>query len=53
LRALYPGGQFGKVQDVAACALFLASDDSSFINGAVIPVDGGLTASHRIPSLNP
>ncbi|PYV84666.1 MAG: hypothetical protein DMG93_03980 [Acidobacteria bacterium] len=53
LRALYPGGQFGKVQDVAACALFLASDDAAFINGAVIPVDGALTASHRIPSLNP
>jgi 3-oxoacyl-[acyl-carrier protein] reductase len=53
LRSLYPGGQFGKVQDVAACALFLASDESAFINGAVIPVDGALTASHRIPSLTP
>ena len=53
LRALYPGGQFGKVQDVAACALFLASDDAAFINGAVVPVDGALTASHQIPSLNP
>lgn len=53
LRALYPGGQFGKVQDVASCALFLASDDAAFINGAVVPVDGALTATHRIPSLNP
>ena len=53
LRSLYPGGQFGKVEDVAACALFLASDESAFINGAVVPVDGALTASHRIPSLNP
>jgi 3-oxoacyl-[acyl-carrier protein] reductase len=53
LRSLYPGGQFGKVQDVAACALFLASDDAAFINGAVIPVDGALTATHQIPSVNP
>lgn len=53
LRSLYPGGKFGRMQDVAACALFLASDDAAFINGAVIPVDGALTASHRIPNLNP
>jgi len=51
LLALYPGGEFGKTQDVAACALFLASDEAAFINGAVIPVDGALTASHRIASL--
>jgi 3-oxoacyl-[acyl-carrier protein] reductase len=53
LRSLYPGGEFGKVQDVAACALFLASDMASFINGAVLPVDGALTAAHRIPGLTP
>lgn len=53
LRALYPAGQFGKVADVASCALFLASDDAAFINGAVVPVDGALTATHRIPGLNP
>lgn len=53
LRALYPGGEFGKVKDVAASALFLASDEAAFINGAIIAVDGGLTAVHRMPGLNP
>jgi 3-oxoacyl-[acyl-carrier protein] reductase len=53
LRALYPGGEFGKVKDVAACALFLASEEAAFINGAVIAVDGGLTAAHRMPDLKP
>ena len=53
LRALYPAGKFGRVEDVAACAVFLASDDSAFINGISLPVDGGLTAACRIPILTP
>ena len=40
----YPIGRFGKVEDVANPCLFLASDESSFITGTVIPVDGGFTA---------
>ena len=48
LSALYPAGKFGKVQDVATAALFLASDDSSFINGSTLTIDGGLTAVHRL-----
>lgn len=36
-----PLGRFGAVEDIAHCALFLASPLGSFINGAVIPVDGG------------
>ncbi len=35
----------GKPDDIAKVALFLASDDSSFVNGAVVTVDGGWTAS--------
>lgn len=37
-----PLGRLGSARDVALTYLFLASDDSSFINGAIIPVDGGL-----------
>jgi NAD(P)-dependent dehydrogenase (short-subunit alcohol dehydrogenase family) len=51
LRALYPAGAFGEPGDIAAAALFLASDEARFINGAVIPVDGALTAVHRLPSV--
>jgi NAD(P)-dependent dehydrogenase (short-subunit alcohol dehydrogenase family) len=39
-----PLGRWGTPEDVARVALFLASDASSFVTGAVIPVDGGLTA---------
>ncbi|MCM8790490.1 MAG: 3-oxoacyl-[acyl-carrier-protein] reductase [Candidatus Omnitrophica bacterium] len=37
-----PLGRFGTVQDVANLALFLASDESSYITGQVIQVDGGM-----------
>lgn len=40
----YPIGRFGKPEDVANACLFLASDESSFVTGTVIPVDGGFTA---------
>ncbi len=39
-----PLGRYGKNDDMANTVLFLASDESSFITGAVIPVDGGMTA---------
>lgn len=39
-----PLGRFGQPADVAQLALFLASDESAWITGAAIPVDGGLTA---------
>lgn len=37
-----PSQRFGTPDELAAVAFFLASDDSSFVNGAVIPVCGGL-----------
>ncbi len=40
----YPLGRVGEVEDVANAALFLASDEAAWITGAVLPVDGGLTA---------
>ncbi|UCH05958.1 MAG: SDR family oxidoreductase [Candidatus Thorarchaeota archaeon] len=40
----YPIGRFGEPEEVANTALFLASDESSFVTGAVLVVDGGFTA---------
>ena len=40
----YPIGRFGKPDDVANACLFFASDESSFVTGTVLPVDGGFTA---------
>jgi len=40
----YPIGRFGKAEDVANACLYLASDESAFVTGVVLPVDGGFTA---------
>jgi NAD(P)-dependent dehydrogenase (short-subunit alcohol dehydrogenase family) len=39
-----PLGRVGKAEEVACTALFLASDESSFVTGVALPVDGGFTA---------
>ena len=44
LRRGNPLGRIGAVEDVAYGALFLASDESSFMTGAPLVIDGGLTA---------
>ena len=40
----YPAGRLGSVDDVASAALFLASDEASWITGTAMVVDGGYTA---------
>ena len=40
----YPVGRLGTAEDVASLALYLASDESSFMTGATLVLDGGLTA---------
>ncbi|MFO7589901.1 MAG: SDR family NAD(P)-dependent oxidoreductase [Acidimicrobiia bacterium] len=44
-------GRAGRPGEVAAAALFLVSDDASFVHGAALTVDGGFTAGRRFPDL--
>jgi NAD(P)-dependent dehydrogenase (short-subunit alcohol dehydrogenase family) len=43
-RKAHPLGRLGEPEEVAKLVCFLASDDSSFISGAAIPIDGAMTA---------
>jgi NAD(P)-dependent dehydrogenase (short-subunit alcohol dehydrogenase family) len=42
--AAVPFGRLGRPEEIASTALFLASDEASFIAGVNLPVDGGMTA---------
>lgn len=44
-----PPGRFAKAQEIANAALFLASEESSFVNGSTFLVDGGITAAYVTP----
>jgi gluconate 5-dehydrogenase len=41
-----PAGRWGEIDELKGAALFLASDASSFVNGQVIYVDGGLLSAN-------
>ena len=47
IAGFYPLGRLGTVDDIANCALFLASDEASFATGAIFTIDGGLTAGNK------
>ena len=49
IRLLQPLGRMGRVEEVADAVAFLLSEQSAFINGAIVPVDGGRSAVGRDP----
>lgn len=44
-----PAGRYGRPEEIAAMVGFLVSPEASYVNGAYLPVDGGLTASAGVP----
>ena len=41
-----PAGRYAEPSEIAAAVRYLASDDAGYVNGAVLPVDGGLGLGH-------
>jgi 3-oxoacyl-[acyl-carrier protein] reductase len=50
--AQVPAGRLGSAEDIAYAAVFLASDAAEFINGVVLPVDGGIYARLATPNID-
>jgi NAD(P)-dependent dehydrogenase (short-subunit alcohol dehydrogenase family) len=46
VKGWYPVGRVGRPEDIAAAVAFLSADEASFVNGASLNVDGGLTAGN-------
>ena len=44
ISTMTPWGDWGSVEDVAKCAVFLASDDAAYVTGLPMTIDGGYTA---------
>ena len=44
-----PMGRFGEASEMAAAALYLASDESSYVTGTEFTVDGGITSAYVTP----
>jgi meso-butanediol dehydrogenase/(S,S)-butanediol dehydrogenase/diacetyl reductase len=49
LYKMHPVGRIGEPEDVGKLAVYLASDDSTFVSGQVIVIDGGRTSKLPLP----
>ncbi len=49
-RRVHPLGRIGEAEEVAKVVAFLASEESSFVSGTAIPVDGAMTAGFPVPA---